>query len=86
MMNDDEIPTPEQSQQIATGQYVALSAAVHALIASHPNPAEFARLFRHYDQETQRLFLALPVMQAENGMRLAYGEVRRSLLAAIPPH
>lgn len=36
-MTDDKPMTDAQARQQAAGQYLALSAAVHALMATHPN-------------------------------------------------
>ncbi len=86
MLNNDETPTPRQIEQTAMGQYLALSAAVHALIESHPHPAAFARRFDDYDQLTQKVFLQRETIQKDDGARQAFSEVRASLIGAIPKH
>lgn len=85
MLDDNLPPSPEQQTQIAGGQFAALSAAVHALIASHPDPKAFASCFEQYDQVMQQILLTRPALQLDDGLRQADSEIRASLLAAIPP-
>jgi hypothetical protein len=82
MLEDDKVATPTQQTQIAAGQYAALSAAVHALIASHPDRLAFARALDEYAGITDRIFLTPTALQADDGMRQAYSEVMRSLRGA----
>ncbi len=83
MINDDEPPTEAQAQQIAAGQYMALSAAVHALIATHPNPSKLRDMLMPYLAETDRILLTPQALQADDGMRQSYSEIRRTLLDAL---
>ena len=79
MLEDDKAPSNEQRHQIAAGQYMALSAAVHALIATHPDRAAFAKALDGYASETAPIFLSQPALQADDGIRQAYAEVLRGL-------
>ena len=84
MLDDDLPPTPKQTQQIAAGQHMALSTAVHALIATHPNPGAFERALAEYSQVPDRILLTPTALQADDGLRQAYSEVMRGLRDAIP--
>jgi len=86
MLDDEQPATAIQAKQIATGQYLALSNAVHALIASHSNPSGFSNLLDRYAAETERILLTLPALQADDGLRQAYSEVLRSLRSVIPKY
>jgi hypothetical protein len=84
VINDDEPPSEAQARQIATGQYMALSAAVHALMATHPRPAEIRAMFMHFLSVPDQILLTQQALQADDGLRQAYAEVRLSLLDALP--
>ena len=82
MLNDDLPNTPMQARQVMVGKYLAMSDAVHALIATHPDVAAFSASFRLYQSVTSDLLLQLPVLQGDDGMRQAYGETIGSLWLA----
>ncbi len=63
---------------------MALSVAVRALIATHPNPKALAASMDQYAEVTARIFLLKAALQADDGMRQAYSETLRGLVAALP--
>ncbi len=83
MLDDEKPATPEQERQMSAGRYMALSNAVHALIASHPAPAVFSACLDQFAQVTDPIFLHPDALQKDDGMRLAYSEVMRSIRASI---
>ena len=85
MLDDNLPPTDDQARQIAAGQYLAMSNAVHALIATHPNPKAFSDALDAFDRETSQILLLSLALQHDDGMRQTYGEVMRSLRLAIHP-
>lgn len=94
-MIDDEQPlTPDQVRQAEIGSNMAISAAVHALIASHPAADAFEKAFQNYLSFSDGMFLTTLGLQKDQGMRQAYSSTRRSLWDAVwkeepptqPPH
>lgn len=84
MIEDDNALTWEQRHQMEVGQNMALSAAVHALIATHPNPAAYAAMLDHFAQPTNLLFLERLPLQKDDGIRRAYGEALHTFRSVIP--
>lgn len=83
MLDDDKAPTPGQQRQMATGQNLALSAAVHALIATHPDPKAFEAALDLYANELAKILILPLALQHDDGMRQAYSESLRSLRSAV---
>ena len=65
MLEDDKAPSEAQARQTAAGQYIALSAALHALIGSHPNPTAFSKLFDQYAEISSQILLTKTALQAD---------------------
>lgn len=84
MLQDDKAPTPAQQHQITFGHSLAVNAALHALIATHPNPRAFSAVFEQCVAETNRMLLLPTALKGDDGLRQSYGEALRMLRAAIP--
>lgn len=69
MLEDDKVPTPDQQRQIEAGQSMALTAAVHALIATHPAPAAFEAALDLYANELAKILLLPLALQRDDGLR-----------------
>lgn len=83
MLEDDMPASATQARQIAVGQAAAINAAVHALIATHLNPAAFSSALDAYAHGVERILLTGTALQFDDGMRQAYSETMHSLRAAI---
>lgn len=84
MLEDDKAPTLEQRIQMQAGQSMALNAAVHALIRSHPNPQSFAAVFETLLEVTNPILVTGLALQANDGLREAYSETVRTLRSMLP--
>lgn len=85
MIDDNKVPTLEQTIQRITGDLMAMSTALHAVIASHPAPSTLRKQMRMYADETTPIFVLPTLFARDDGMRETYSNTLRSLIAAIPP-
>lgn len=84
MVEDDKAPTLEQRIQMQAGQLSALSAAVHALIRTHPDAPAFSAEFDRLLAVTDSI-LATPLAHRMNdGLSEAHAETARSLRSMLP--
>lgn len=74
----------KQTMQSAAGQFLALSAAVHALIETHPDPAALKAALMRRLQPSDDMLLTDASLQADQGIGDGYGLLRRSILSAFP--
>jgi hypothetical protein len=81
-MNSDD--RTKQTLQSAAGQFLALSAAVHALIETHPDPAALKAALMRRLQPSDRMLLTDASLMADQGIGEAYGMLRQSILSAFP--
>lgn len=85
MIEDSKAPTLEQRIQTQAGEILALSAAVHALIRTHPAASDFSAEFERLLGVTGKI-LSTPVAERMNdGLRESYAETVRSLRSMLAP-